>query len=59
MNDQTYTRVMVEKMRDGGFVISVPLNGVNWEQVAVVEERDDDSDEALLEAAILRYLRGT
>jgi hypothetical protein len=32
---------------------------VNWEQVAVVEERDDDSDEALLEAAILRYLRGT
>ena len=54
----TYTRVMVEAMRDGGFVVSVPKDGVSWEPVAVVEERDLTSDEGVLEATIWRLLRG-
>ena len=53
-----YGRVMVEALPGGGFVISVPVDGICWKQDTVVEERGGDCDEGVLEGTILRYLRG-
>ena len=52
----SYKRVMIEAMRDGGLVISVPLNGVNWEQITVVDEHSLEDQDGVLESTILRLL---